>query len=308
MVHGSTAIQAGRARTASNLRSHLGAPVARADRVAWRDGIRRAAGLRVKHFASFAALVVVAVAGCGGSDASPDDAPPEASRETPGAKDPLPAAVDGGTGVPDASPPRKSKADQLRERLANCTKQASKGLYKTDDEASAPAEIPICDFGEAYFWKADMDIDCDGKITPTCNEDTDDAFQPDTSLHTAAGAPLDASTLPYVVIPSVSSRFNHNTAGIPLGTVVMVVYGDKVEFGVFADTGPSNIIGEASYAMASRLGINPDPQTGGTTPQGAKDVLYVAFKGPGAVVTTPEDHNEAVTVGEARMNAVFPGL
>jgi hypothetical protein len=211
---------------------------------------------------------------------------------------------DSSTSPVDAAIP--SLADKIRARLSAC-KQASAGLYKTDDEAALPEEIPVCEFGEAYFWKADMDIDCDGQETTACSLATDAAFQPDTTLHSSMDEPLDASVVPYVVVPSVSARFDFNAAGIEVGAVVMVIYQDKVEYGVFADTGPVNIIGEASYAMANLLGINPDPSNGGTT-QGEKTVHYVVFKGKAAVVQKPEDHNEAVTLGKARMNAVFPGL
>jgi len=31
-----------------------------------------------------------------------------------------------------------------------------------------------------------------------------------------------------------------------------------VQYGIFADEGPQGIIGEASYAMATLLGVDPD--------------------------------------------------
>ncbi len=39
------------------------------------------------------------------------------------------------------------------------------------------------------------------------------------------------------------------------------------------DTGPDEIIGEASYATAKALGIDPDPETGGTD----SGVTYIVF-------------------------------
>ena len=69
---------------------------------------------------------------------------------------------------------------------------------------------------------------------------------------------------------------------------------ESVEYGVFGDEGPKAIIGEASYAMAVKLGIDPDPSTGGTD----SGVTYIAFTGPGAVVPKIEDHQGAVTLGE----------
>ena len=66
--------------------------------------------------------------------------------------------------------------------------------------------------------------------------------------------------------------------------------------GIVGDIGPSSILGEASYAMASGLGINPNPSTGGA----ASGVTYVVFTGKSAVVQKNEDHAEAVTLGTAR--------
>ncbi|CAN5491871.1 hypothetical protein BH09MYX1_BH09MYX1_65090 [soil metagenome] len=78
-----------------------------------------------------------------------------------------------------------------------------------------------------------------------------------------------------------------------MGSVVAVIYGGKIEYGILGDTGPLNIIGEASYAMAKNLGIDPNPATGGVD----KGVTYIAFTGTAAVVKKKEDHGEAVTLG-----------
>jgi hypothetical protein len=48
--------------------------------------------------------------------------------------------------------------------------------------------------------------------------------------------------------------------------------------------------------MAVRLGIDPDPSTGGV----AGGVTYIAFTGAESKVELLEDHGEAVTVGIAR--------
>jgi hypothetical protein len=69
-----------------------------------------------------------------------------------------------------------------------------------------------------------------------------------------------------------------------------------VQYGVFGDQGPENIIGEASDAMADSLGINPDPAVGGTD----SGVSYIVFTGASGMVQTMEDHAEAVSVGVAR--------
>lgn len=185
-------------------------------------------------------------------------------------------------------------AEQLLALTADCM-AVSQGDYQSDDDGS-PANIPICGLKGAVFWTADMDIDCDGKETPQCNLQTDPAYQNQTSAEDSQGQPLDAASLPYVVVPLPSNRFDYAAAGLELGTVIAVIYQGQVRYGVFGDEGPDNIIGEASYAMAQSLGVDPDPSTGGTD----GPVTYIAFVGKSGVVGTIEDHDEAVSVGEAR--------
>jgi hypothetical protein len=192
-------------------------------------------------------------------------------------------------------------AQKVRARLPWCSRQISQGLFKTDDEPSAPANIPICEHGDLVYWRADFDVDCDGVVTKACNARTDPAFQSQTAAVTSQGKFLDAESLPYVVVPQASPAFDFTRAGLELGSVVMVVYRERVAFAIIGDTGPANIIGEGSYALARALGINPDPRVGGTS----EPVLYVAFKGKAAVVTKNESHAEAVELGRARAAAVL---
>lgn len=181
-------------------------------------------------------------------------------------------------------------AADLLAKVSSCS-QISNGKYRTDEETSAT--VPVCGKNGAVFWKADMDIDCDGQITTACNADTDPWFQDDTAFHTSGGKPLSAEKLPYVVVPSSSSIWNYGGAGIKGGGVVAVIYGGKVEYAVVGDTGPDKIIGEASYATAKALGIDPDPETGGAE----SGVTYILFKN--SVVSPIENHAAAVTAGDA---------
>ena len=180
-------------------------------------------------------------------------------------------------------------AAQLLAKVKNCS-QISNGKYRTDDETSAT--VPVCDTGGAVFWKADMDVDCDGQVTSKCNEDTDPWFQDDTAFHQSNGKPLIADKLPYVVVPSKSSTWDYGSSGIQGGGVVAVVYNNKVEYAVVGDTGPTKIIGEASYATANALGIDPDPETGGAE----SGVTYILFKN--SSVSPIENHDKAVSVGD----------
>ncbi|WP_394840273.1 glycoside hydrolase family 75 protein [Pendulispora rubella] len=162
-------------------------------------------------------------------------------------------------------------AAQLLEKVKTCN-QVSNGKYRTDDETAAT--VAVCDKNGAVFWKADLDIDCDGQRTSKCNENTDPWFQPDTAFHQSNGQPLNAETLPYVVVPSPSGTWNYKNFGIQGGGVVALIYNNKVIYAPVGDTGPTNIIGEASYGAAVALGIDPNPATGGTD----GPVTYIVFK------------------------------
>ncbi|MFJ6664750.1 glycoside hydrolase family 75 protein [Streptomyces sp. NPDC091383] len=180
-------------------------------------------------------------------------------------------------------------AADLLAKVKSCA-QISSGKYQTDDETSAT--VPVCGKNGAVFWKADMDIDCDGRRTTNCNEDRDPWFQDDTAFHQSDGKPLKSESLPYVVVPSASGIWKYSDYGIKGGGVVAVIYGGKVEYAVVGDTGPTKIIGEASYATAKALGIDPDPATGGAD----SGVTYILFKD--SKVSPIESHSAAVSLGD----------
>ncbi|MFI7411890.1 glycoside hydrolase family 75 protein [Streptomyces sp. NPDC049627] len=200
----------------------------------------------------------------------------------------LPTSASGTTG-PTSAREGSVGAAELLAKVTSCS-QISNGKYRTDEETSAT--VPVCGKNGAVFWKADMDIDCDGRRTDKCNENTDPWFQDDTAFHQSDGRPLRADSLPYVVVPSSSGIWNYAGAGIKGGGVVAVVYDNKVQYAVVGDTGPSKIIGEASYATAQALGIDPDPASGGTD----SGVTYILFKN--SQVSPIESHGAAVSLGE----------
>ncbi|MBB5868151.1 hypothetical protein F4553_001530 [Allocatelliglobosispora scoriae] len=189
----------------------------------------------------------------------------------------------GGGGAPTAA--------ELLAKVGSCN-QISNGRYKTDSDV-ATATIPVCQKTGAVLWQADMDIDCDGIRTAQCNEDTDCCFLPDTACHASNGSALNAAQLPYVVVPSSSSIWNYANFQIGCGTVVAVIYNNQVLYAVVGDTGPTQIIGEASYATAAALGINPDPSNGGTD----SGVTYIVFQGSQRV-SPIENQGNAVTLGQ----------
>ncbi|MFJ4710064.1 glycoside hydrolase family 75 protein [Streptomyces anulatus] len=166
----------------------------------------------------------------------------------------------------------KATAAELLARVRGCVR-ISEGAYRTDS-GSPEATVPVCDTTDAVFWKADMDIDCDGRRTRACNRKTDPYFLPETAFQSSRGEPLDSAVLPHVVVPGPGKVWDYRKSGLTGGSVVAVVYRDRVRYGVIGDTGPTGIIGEASYAMAKALGIDPDPSTGGAE----SGVTYIAFK------------------------------
>jgi hypothetical protein len=193
-------------------------------------------------------------------------------------------------------------ADALLALVNGCPNKLSSSPYASD--VGRPANIDVCGLAGSVYWKSDMDIDCDGKRTDVCNEDADPSFAEGTAASDSNGDPLDAAKLPFVVVPLKSSRFDYKAAGLALGNVVAVIYNGKIEYGVIGDLGPSSIIGEASYAMAKNLGINPNPATGGTS----SGVTYIAFKGTSAKVTPIEDHARATTLGKQLAQKLLAGI
>ncbi|WP_200309341.1 glycoside hydrolase family 75 protein [Streptomyces adelaidensis] len=181
-------------------------------------------------------------------------------------------------------------AADLLAKVRGCVR-VSPGLYRND--VGTPAVVPVCGIDGAVFWKADMDIDCDGRPGPRCNRDTDPWFQSTTSYQQSDGRHLSPETLPFIVVPAPSLIWDYRDHGIKGGSVAAVIYEDRVQYAVVGDTGPRSIIGEASYATAEALGIRPDPRRGGTD----SGVTYIVFED--SRVSPIEDHGAAVEQGQA---------
>ncbi|WP_309097871.1 glycoside hydrolase family 75 protein [Streptomyces sp.] len=209
------------------------------------------------------------------------------------------AALLAPTTAPTTQPPHGDRPVATREgtvtaagllaKVRACA-PVSHGRYRSD--YGAPATIPVCGTGDAVYWKADMDIDCDGRPGPRCNRGTDPYFAPSTAFAQSDGRPLSAERLPFIVVPAPSRIWDYRDHGVRGGAVVAVIHRDRVQYAVVGDTGPQHIIGEASYAAAKALGIRPDPHGGGV----ASGVTYIVFKH--TRVSPIEDHAAAVAAGE----------
>ena len=137
-----------------------------------------------------------------------------------------------------------------------------------------------------------MEIDCDGMKTPECNFATDPDFTGDTTLHDSRDRPLYAAHLPYVVVPFPDEHWNFRMNDVRLGAPVAIIYGGRIQCGVLGDLGT---MGEASYAMAQSLGIDPDPHQGGTYSK----MTYIIFEH--SRISPAEDHAKAVDLCMARL-------
>ncbi|MEV0778946.1 glycoside hydrolase family 75 protein [Streptomyces sp. NPDC050433] len=225
------------------------------------------------------------------ASALPATAHPAAALDT-APLPPPPAPLSGAPGPPAAAGSLRTDgpvtADALRAKVKGCVR-VSKGLYRSDQ--GRPADIPVCGKKGAVYWKGDLDVDCDGQVTARCNKRTDPWFHGDTAFHQSNGKPLNAEKLPYVVVPAPSEIWDHSSSGIQGGGVVAVVYKDRVEYAVVGDTGPVALVGEASYATARSLGIDPDPSRGGA----ASGVTYILFKNSKAAPI--ESRSSAVKLG-----------
>ncbi|WP_179235822.1 glycoside hydrolase family 75 protein [Streptomyces sp. CS113] len=181
------------------------------------------------------------------------------------------------------------RAADLLAGVRDCD-PVSRGRYRSD--AGAPADIPVCGTRDAVYWKADLDVDCDGRPGDKCNARTDPHFSPATAFTESDGRPLDAERLPYVVVPGPSDTWDHREDDVRGGSLAALVHGDRVRYAVVGDVGPSDLIGEASYAAARALDIPADPAGGGV----ASDVTYIVFKG--SEVEPIEDAAAAEKAGE----------
>lgn len=172
------------------------------------------------------------------------------------------------------------------------------GLFAED--RGMTGDIPLCQLPGAVFWKADFDIDCDGGTSANCKSDP--YYQASTSAVDSQGRFVDASKLPFVVLPLNSGAYNASRLGLKVGSVVAVIYQDKLVFAAIADQGPKGVIGEGSEMLASILGIPNNSRSGGVS---GKVVTFIAFTGADAMVSPIESHGAAQALGQRKANQLL---
>ncbi len=112
------------------------------------------------------------------------------------------------------------------------------------------------------------------------------ALEDETKDRTDPRRYVDATKIPYIVLPENENEKFLKKAKVKLGDFAAVYSGEngKLAFAIFADTGLSYAggveewrFGEGSIALAKALGIPSSPKTGGTD----GGVLYIVFPGSG---------------------------
>jgi hypothetical protein len=99
--------------------------------------------------------------------------------------------------------------------------------------------------GEIYY-DSKLDLDSDGSKYAA----QDKTGQAETSLRYPDGRSVDADQISYFVLPGGF----YEKHGIKLGDLAAVIYGARVAFAIFGDTGPKSKIGEGSIALHRALG------------------------------------------------------
>ncbi|KAI5841784.1 putative chitosanase [Morchella snyderi] len=129
---------------------------------------------------------------------------------------------------------------------------------------------------------ADMDVDCDGanNARGACENDPTGqsitAFQEEVQRYGIDD--LDANLHAYVVLGT--GGFDPRREGVRSLSVVAVVCGGKMFYGVWGDSNADNLVGEASLSLAAACyGSRMNGNSGHTD----TDVLYLAFRTDEAV-------------------------
>jgi hypothetical protein len=148
--------------------------------------------------------------------------------------------------------------------------------------------------GELYYDSL-LDLDSDGSRFAT----VDATGQSDTSLHQPDGQPVDADAVPFFVLPGggFASEF-----GIKLGDVAAVIFKDKIEFAVFADTGPKKKLGEGSIALHRSLGH--ETIRNGKFHDEAIDADVITIVFPGSGDGTPQTPERIREIGKSLFMAL----
>ncbi|KAK3934971.1 family 75 glycoside hydrolase [Diplogelasinospora grovesii] len=187
----------------------------------------------------------------------------------------------------------------------SCSNKLATGFYSTDGGANTFSYCGdhLSDYGVIYLQGTggsfvNMDIDCDGAQGGPADDgrcgssgDTQSitAFQDVVAGYNKGINDLNANVHPYVVFGNSGSKpgwktFDPQAYGIEPLSLMAVVCGDKLIYGVWGDTngddGDHPMVGEASISLATAC---YGTSVNGNSGHDQNDVLYIAFTGSGAV-------------------------
>ncbi|EAW11904.1 glycosyl hydrolase family 75 chitosanase csnB [Aspergillus clavatus NRRL 1] len=177
---------------------------------------------------------------------------------------------------------------------SSCSKVLAKGF--TNGDSSQGKSFQYCgDLEGAIFIRStghggqytNMDIDCDGanRTGGKCANDPSGqgitAFQDQVAKFGIKD--LDANIHPYVVFGNEdhSPRFDPRKQGMEPLSVMAVVCGGKLHYGIWGDTNGGTSTGEASISLADLC--FPNENLDGDHGHDANDVLFIGFTGKDAV-------------------------
>ncbi|GAA5850453.1 hypothetical protein JCM3766R1_006566 [Sporobolomyces carnicolor] len=179
------------------------------------------------------------------------------------------------------------------------------GQGKVGTHYCAPAKDDKLQY---VWWMSNMDVDCDGAPSTEGICEGDGSYFELTAYTDSEGKPINALTVPYVVM-NQGDGFDPAKVGVEPLSVVAVICGEggKLTFGIWADTNALGSMGEASVNLAR---ICFGDIINGNYGHGEPDVLYVAFPGS-KEDTVPSklgaDLDEIYEIGHKLVANVFGG-
>lgn len=182
----------------------------------------------------------------------------------------------------------------MRAHLGGILNLIEQGSHLTPDLAGLEfmCKLP----GGQLFFQSDLDLDTDGKKDPGIIYES--THQSQTSID-QSGTIVSSNSTPYFVLPGGF----YGQFGIKIGDVAAVLYKDRIEFAVFADTGPKKKIGEGSIALHRTLGFERIRPNGHILDAGIdSDVVTLVF--PGSGNGKPQTPDNIRQIGKAAFNAL----
>ncbi|SPO01594.1 related to chitosanase precursor [Cephalotrichum gorgonifer] len=194
--------------------------------------------------------------------------------------------------------------DKIRKQ-GQCKDELATGFWSTDDGSNTFSYCGdrLQEYNIVYIQGTggnltNMDIDCDGaqggpSDDGRCGSSTDTqsitSFQSTVKSYDRNISDLNANIHPYVVFGNEGTKrgwktFDPESVGIEPLSIMAVVCGDKLIYGVWGDTngddGDHPLVGEASISLATAC---YGSEVSGNVGYDNNDVLFIAFPGRDAV-------------------------